>query len=63
VARKREIRLVVRYDIVPIDQENRDSILKGVNRYVVFQDKIDITEEVIEGLNRRAKAGNEQARK
>ncbi len=63
MARKREIRLVVRYDIVPIDQENRDSILKGVNRYVVFQDKIDITEEVIEGLNRRAKAGNEQARK
>jgi len=63
VARKRGIRLVVRYDSAPIDQENRDSILKGVNRYVVFQDKIDITEEVIEGLNRRAKAGNEQARK
>ncbi len=63
VARKRTIRLVVRYDSAPIDQENRDSILKGMNRFVVFQDKIDITEEVIERLNRRAKAGNKQSRR
>lgn len=44
--------LVMRYSSKPIDANRRDSVLVGVNRPVVFQDRLDITQQVIDRLNR-----------
>ncbi len=44
--------LVMRYSSKPIDGNRRDSIMVGVNRPVVYQDRLDITQQVIDRLNR-----------
>ena len=46
------IDLVLRFDSKPIDPASRDSVLKGVNRAVVYQNRMDITKFILNDLNR-----------
>ena len=45
------ISLVLRYDGEEINQNDRNSVLRGVNRSVVYQDKINITYEILQMVN------------
>ncbi|MCA9105823.1 MAG: OmpH family outer membrane protein [Pirellulaceae bacterium] len=51
LAQSYNITLVINYDSAEIDPTNRDSIIKGVNRNVVFQRDLDLTELVIQQIN------------
>jgi Skp family chaperone for outer membrane proteins len=51
LARERSIRLVLRHNTEIIKPAERQSVLQGVNRAVVFQDGLDITADVIKRLN------------
>ena len=44
------ITLVIRFDSGPIDPDNRGDVVKGVNRNVVFQKNLDLTNMVIEKM-------------
>ena len=46
------ITLVIRYDSGAIDQTDRASVIKGVNRSVVFQRDLDLTTLVLQELNK-----------
>lgn len=46
------ISLVIRYDSGAIDQTDRASVIKGVNRSVVFQRDLDLTKLVLQELNK-----------
>lgn len=48
------ISLVIRYDSGAIDQTDRASVIKGVNRSVVFQRDLDLTALVLQELNKPA---------
>ncbi|MBM4000134.1 MAG: OmpH family outer membrane protein [Planctomycetes bacterium] len=48
---KHGIGLVLRYDSEPIDPADRASVLRGVNRAVIYQDRIDITREILSSVN------------
>lgn len=50
-AQRHNISLVLRYNSNPIDPQNRQSVLEGVNRPVIYQNKIDITYDVLRILN------------
>lgn len=50
-ARQHRIGLVLRYDSEKIDMSDRASVLRGVNRAIVFQDRIDITGEILKMVN------------
>lgn len=50
------IALVLRYEGSAIDKDNRGDVIKGVNRYVVFQRNRDLTSVIIERVNRRTAA-------
>ena len=45
------ISLVLRYDSATIDRHRRPDVIKGVNRYVVFQRDRDLTRIIIKQLN------------
>lgn len=51
LAQNYNISLVINYDSAEIDPANRESIIKGVNRNVVFQRELDLTALVIEQVN------------
>lgn len=51
VAQKNGIGLVLRFERDAIDATDRNSVLRGVNRTVVFQRELDITELVLKGLS------------
>jgi hypothetical protein len=42
---------VIRYNSQPINESDSNSVMKGVNRNVVFQDGLDITAEIVQRLN------------
>jgi Skp family chaperone for outer membrane proteins len=50
-AEQYNIALVLRYDGEEIDPNDRNSVLRGVNRSIVYQDKINITYEILQMLN------------
>jgi len=50
-AKAHGIRMVIRYSDEPMDPNEPASVMKAVNRGIVFQDKIDITEEIARWLN------------
>ena len=52
IAKQYQISLVLRYDSQPIDPNNPNDILKGINRAVIHQQNLDITQTVLEMLNR-----------
>lgn len=56
VATANNISLVVRFDSAPIDQVNRQEVIKGVNRTVVFHRDIDLTSLVIQTMVPRTAA-------
>ena len=56
VCQKHNISLVLHYDSAPIDPANPNSILKGINRIVVYQQRLDITGLVLQELNQVAQA-------
>ena len=49
---RHNIDLVLRFDSKPIDATKRESVLKGVNRAVVYQRSMDITKFILNELNR-----------
>jgi Skp family chaperone for outer membrane proteins len=51
-AQRNRIGLVLRYSAEEMDPSQRDSIMQGINRIVVYQDRLNITEMVLEQLNR-----------
>ena len=57
VAGQNNITLVLRFDSEEIEPTNRAEVIKGVNRAVVFQHKLDLTSMVSQAMN----AGNAQA--
>jgi Skp family chaperone for outer membrane proteins len=52
LAQRNRIGLVLRHSAEEMDPSQRDSIMQGINRIVVFQDRLSITELVLEQLNR-----------
>lgn len=48
------IALVIRFESAPIDRDNRGAVIKGVNRNVVFQDRMDITVAIIKQMHSQA---------
>ncbi len=50
-AQRHSIALVLRYNSNPIDPQNRQSVLEGVNRPVIYQSQIDITYDILRVLN------------
>ncbi|MDP6447766.1 MAG: OmpH family outer membrane protein, partial [Pirellulaceae bacterium] len=53
-ARDNGIGIVLRDMASEINPADRDSVLKGVNRSIVFQDNADITDAVVEIVNSKA---------
>jgi Skp family chaperone for outer membrane proteins len=51
-AQRNRIGLVLRYSAEEMDPSQRDSIMQGINRIVVYQDRLNITEMILEELNR-----------
>lgn len=54
------ISLVVRFNSAPIEGTDRNSVLEGVNRAVVFQQNLNITPMVLQMLNRRVADANKR---
>jgi Skp family chaperone for outer membrane proteins len=52
IAARRELRLVLRFSGQDFNDKDRNSVLQAVNRPVVFQDQLDITDEVIKSINK-----------
>ena len=50
-AKQNNITLVLRFDSSPIDQTNRASVSAGVNRFIVYQNSLDITELITKQVN------------
>ena len=50
-AQRHNITLVLRYNSNEIDPTNRQSVLEGVNRPVIYQNNIDITYDILNVLN------------
>jgi Skp family chaperone for outer membrane proteins len=48
---RHNISLVLRFDGESIDPNDRASVLRGVNRAVVYQDRINITTEILKMVN------------
>ena len=48
---KQEISLVLRYNSDPINPDDRNSVLAGVNNSIVYQKNLDITNIIIRQLN------------
>ncbi|MFO0904465.1 MAG: OmpH family outer membrane protein [Pirellulales bacterium] len=45
------ITLVLRHNNVQMDPQKRDTVLQGVNRAIVFQRNLDITDEIVKRVN------------
>ena len=55
-ARQHGIALVLRFSSETVDPDDRQSVLQGVNRSVVYQDRLNITNLILEQINRQASA-------
>lgn len=62
-AERQNIGIVMRFNGEEADPANRESILRGINKAVHFQNKIDITPDVLALLNRTAQRGAAPARR
>jgi Skp family chaperone for outer membrane proteins len=51
-AQRNRIGLVLRFSAEEMDPTQRDSIMQGINQMVVYQDRLNITEAILEQLNR-----------
>lgn len=50
-AKDANISLVLRYNSDPINPDDRNSVLQGVNNSIIFQDRLDITNHIIKRVN------------
>lgn len=50
LAQEYNISLVLRFDSAPIDRDNRNDVIVGVNRAVVYHVKLDLTPMVIRAM-------------
>lgn len=57
VASRHRISLVLRYNSDDMKEDDRPSVLQGVNRAVVYQSGLDITEQVLAVLNQGTSTG------
>ena len=57
IGQQRNIGLVLRYNGNKIDQNDRNSVLQGVNRSIVYQNQLDITQLVLNSINSRTGGG------
>jgi Skp family chaperone for outer membrane proteins len=55
-AKQNNIRLILRFNREPVDQNDRKSVLNEINKAVVLHDRLDITEVILAELNRRGRA-------
>jgi len=51
LAAARKLRIAVRFSREALNEKDRTNVLRYVNRPVIFQDRLDITEDVIAALN------------
>ena len=57
-SRANNISLVLRFDSSEIDKTNRSSVSTGVNRFIVYQEKLDLTQLIINEVSKKsAQAG------
>ncbi len=56
-AKRHGISLVLRYNDVDMNQGQRESVLAGVNRAVVYQNNIDITYDILDRIKPPAPVG------
>jgi hypothetical protein len=54
---RNRINLVLRYSGEDMDPTKRESIMQGINRFVVYQDRLNITEMVLDMVNRGTPTG------
>lgn len=59
-ARANNISLVLRFDSTEIDQSNRQSVSAGVNRFIVYQEKLDLTQLIINEVVKKSQQANIQ---
>ena len=59
-ARANNISLVLRFDSTEIDKTNRASVSSGVNRFIVYQEKLDLTGLIINEVAKRSAQANIQ---
>ncbi len=60
VASQYNVSLVIRYDSRDINREDRNEVIRGINRNVIFQRDLDITDLVLADLGyQRAVAGGD----
>lgn len=60
-AEQHGIQLVVRFNSDQIDPKDRNSVLEGVNRAVVYQSKLNITNNILQRLEQKRVAQNPAA--
>ena len=51
-AARNSLSLVLRYSAEPMDPTKKETIMQGINRIVVYQNRLDITQYVLDRLNR-----------
>jgi len=51
-AQRQNIGLVLRFNGEPVDANNRDNVLREINKPIVVQDRVDITPDIIMMVNR-----------
>lgn len=56
-AREHGINLVLRFSSEPIEPDDRNSVLQGINRAVVYQNQLNITTHVLQKINAGTGAG------
>ena len=59
-AQRYGINLVLRYNKIEMSPENRQEVLAGVNRAVVYQNKIDITDDILRIIQPQGPLPNSQ---
>ena len=62
IAQANGLSLVLRFDSESVDPNNRNEVIKGVNRAVVFHRELDLTKMVSEQLNDRMAAAPTKVR-
>jgi Skp family chaperone for outer membrane proteins len=56
------ISLVLRFNGDPVDVNNRESVMREINKPIVYQHGIDITPNILDTLNQRAAGGGTATR-
>jgi Skp family chaperone for outer membrane proteins len=51
-AARNRIGLVLRYSAEDMDPSKRESIMQGINRFVIYQNRLNITDLILDTLNR-----------